>query len=154
MVPRHNNHSIDLICRRAFGMLNKLSKIWKLKRQVNIVNSIYVNIIYFILIIQKMRWLILQFETNLGKLQALSGVTKDQRREYKSKFVDMDIEFQRMKERLETIHLILDDMQVCIGQFITTSFLKMKYFSIFALSLYDEMHVIDSTPCFFFKKTW
>ena len=51
----------------------------------------------------------------------------------------MDIEFQRMKERLETIHLILDDMQVCIGQFITTSFLKMKYFSIFALSLYDEM---------------
>merc|ERR1719361_1965813 len=24
----------------------------------------------------------------------------------------MDIEFQRMKERLETIHLILDDMQV------------------------------------------
>ena len=25
----------------------------------------------------------------------------------------MDIEFQRMKERLETIHLILDDMQVC-----------------------------------------
>ena len=48
-----------------------------------------------------------------GKLQALSGVTKDQRREYKSKFVDMDIEFQRMKERLETIHLILDDMQVC-----------------------------------------
>ena len=48
-----------------------------------------------------------------GKLQALSAVTKDQRREYKSKFVDMDIEFQRMKERLETIHLILDDMQVC-----------------------------------------
>ena len=54
---------------------------------------------------------------NLGKLQALSGVTKDQRREYKSKFVDMDIEFQRMKERLETIHLILDDMQVCIIPF-------------------------------------
>ena len=69
-----------------------------------------------------MCWLILQFETNLGKLQALSGVTKDQRREYKSKFVDMDIEFQRMKERLETIHLILDDMQVNIGQFITTDF--------------------------------
>ena len=80
------------------------------------------------MIIQKMRWLILQFETNLGKLQALSGVTKDQRREYKSKFVDMDIEFQRMKERLETIHLILDDMQVCIGQFITTSFFENATF--------------------------
>ena len=39
-------------------------------------------------------------------------MTKDQRREYKSKFVDMDIEFQRMRERLENIHLILDDMQV------------------------------------------
>ena len=50
-------------------------------------------------------------------MQALSGVTKDQRREYKSKFVDMDIEFQRMKERLETIHLILDDMQVCTISF-------------------------------------
>ena len=69
-----------------------------------------------------MRSQIFQFKMNLGKLQALSGVTKDQRREYKSKFVDMDIEFQRMKERLETIHLILDDMQVCIGQFITTTF--------------------------------
>ena len=57
----------------------------------------------------------------VGKLQALSGVTKDQRREYKSKFVDMDIEFQRMKERLETIHLILDDMQVCIGKIISVS---------------------------------
>ena len=39
-------------------------------------------------------------------------MTKDQRREYKSKFVDMDIEFQRMRERLENVHLILDDMQV------------------------------------------
>ena len=47
-----------------------------------------------------------------GKLQALQSVTKEQRREYKSKFVDMDIEFQRMRERLENIHLILDDMQV------------------------------------------
>ena len=64
----------------------------------------------------------------------------------------MDIEFQRMKERLETIHLILDDMQVCIGQFTTTAFLKMKYFSIFALSLYYKMHVIDSTPCFYFSR--
>ena len=64
----------------------------------------------------------------------------------------MDIEFQRMKERLETIHLILDDMQVCIGQFITTSFLKMKCFSIFAVSLYNQVHVIDSTPCFYFSR--
>ena len=47
-----------------------------------------------------------------GKLQALQSVTKEQRREYKAKFVDMDIEFQRMRERLENIHLILDDMQV------------------------------------------
>ena len=42
----------------------------------------------------------------------MQSVTKDQRREYKSKFVDMDIEFQRMRERLENVHLILDDMQV------------------------------------------
>ena len=64
----------------------------------------------------------------------------------------MDIEFQRMKERLETIHLILDDMQVCIGHFITTSFRKMKYFSIFALSLYNQVHVINSTACFYFSR--
>ena len=56
-------------------------------------------------------------------MQALSGITKDQRREYKSKFVDMDIEFQRMKERLETIHLILDDMQVCMVK----SYRKYRY---------------------------
>ena len=42
----------------------------------------------------------------------MQAVSKDQRREYKSKFVDLDIEFQRVKERLETIHLILDEMQV------------------------------------------
>ena len=58
----------------------------------------------------------------------------------------MDIEFQRMKERLETIHLILDDMQVCIGQFIIT------HFSIFAVSWQNQMHVIDSTPCFYFSR--
>ena len=62
----------------------------------------------------------------------------------------MDIEFQRMKERLETIHLILDDMQVCIRQVIITAFLKMKHFGIFAVSLHNQMHVIDSTPCFYF----
>ena len=47
-----------------------------------------------------------------GKIQALLATTKEQRREYKSKFVDMDVEFARMRERLETMNLILDDIQV------------------------------------------
>ena len=45
-------------------------------------------------------------------MQALMTATKEQRREYKSKFVDMDVEFSRMRERLETMNLILDDIQV------------------------------------------
>ena len=47
-----------------------------------------------------------------GKIQALLATTKEQRREYKAKFVDMDVEFARMRERLETMNLILDDIQV------------------------------------------
>jgi hypothetical protein len=47
-----------------------------------------------------------------GKIQALISATKEQRREYKAKFVDMDVEFTRMRERLETMNLILDDIQV------------------------------------------
>ena len=48
----------------------------------------------------------------LGKIQAMLAATKEQRREYKAKFVDMDVEFARMRERLETMNLILDDIQV------------------------------------------
>ena len=48
----------------------------------------------------------------LGKIQAMLGATKEQRREYKAKFVDMDVEFARMRERLETMNLILDEIQV------------------------------------------
>ena len=51
----------------------------------------------------------------LGKIQAMLGATKEQRREYKAKFVDMDVEFARMRERLETMNLILDDIQVRIN---------------------------------------
>jgi hypothetical protein len=47
-----------------------------------------------------------------GKLQALAAATRDQRREYKAKFVDMDVEFQRMKDRMEMLSTILDDMHV------------------------------------------
>ena len=47
-----------------------------------------------------------------GKIQALVSATKEQRREYKSKFVDLDVEFARMRERLETLNMILDDIQV------------------------------------------
>ena len=47
-----------------------------------------------------------------GKIQALVSATKEQRREYKSKFVDLDVEFARMRERLETMNMILDDIQV------------------------------------------
>ena len=49
---------------------------------------------------------------SIGKIQALLAATKEQRREYKAKFVDMDVEFARMRERLETMNLILDDIQV------------------------------------------
>ena len=47
-----------------------------------------------------------------GKIQALASAARDQRREYKAKFVDMDVEFQRMKDRLEMLSTILDDMHV------------------------------------------
>ena len=50
----------------------------------------------------------------------------------------MDIEFQRMKERLETIHLILDDMQVCIGQFITTTFKQSNILVYFFTAVYSN----------------
>jgi len=52
-----------------------------------------------------------------GKMQALLTATKEQRREYKSKFVDMDVEFSRMRERLETMNLILDDIQEKMYEF-------------------------------------
>jgi len=52
-----------------------------------------------------------------GKIQALSTAMKEQRREYKSKFVDMDVEFARMRERLETMNLILDDIQEKMYEF-------------------------------------
>ena len=54
----------------------------------------------------------LKLLTPLGKLQALASATRDQRREYKAKFVDLDVEFQRMKDRLEMLNVILDDMHV------------------------------------------
>ena len=49
-----------------------------------------------------------------GKIQALISTTKEQRREYKAKFVDMDVEFARMRERLETMNMMLDDVQVSV----------------------------------------
>ena len=52
------------------------------------------------------------FYNFVGKIQALASATKEQRREYKSKFVDLDVEFARMRERLETMNMILDDIQV------------------------------------------
>ena len=50
--------------------------------------------------------------TSSGKIQTLANATREQRREYKAKFVDMDVEFGRLKERMETLNMILDDMQV------------------------------------------
>jgi hypothetical protein len=35
-----------------------------------------------------------------------------QRREYKSKFLDMDTEYSRLKERMENMNHMLDDIQV------------------------------------------
>lgn len=52
-----------------------------------------------------------------GKIQALASATKEQRKEYKAKFVDMDVEFGRMRDRLETLNLMLDDLQEKMYEF-------------------------------------
>jgi hypothetical protein len=54
-----------------------------------------------------------------GKIQTLANATREQRREYKAKFVDMDVEFGRLKERMETLNMILDDMQVSSKYFMS-----------------------------------
>jgi hypothetical protein len=41
-----------------------------------------------------------------------TGIFIFQRREYKSKFLDMDTEYSRLKERMENMNHMLDDIQV------------------------------------------
>ena len=74
-------------------------------------------------------------------MQALLTATKEQRREYKSKFVDMDVEFSRMRERLETMNLILDDIQVMF-QFNLILFIRSwVYLGILILFLWNLLFV-------------
>ena len=49
-------------------------------------------------------------------MQSLSASNRDQRREYKSKFVDLDVEFQRMRDRMETMNQMLDDLHVSLNE--------------------------------------
>ena len=56
------------------------------------------------------------FQMVAGKLQSLSASNRDQRREYKSKFVDLDVEFQRMRDRMETMNQMLDDLHVSLNE--------------------------------------
>ena len=56
------------------------------------------------------------FKMVSGKLQSLSASNRDQRREYKSKFVDLDVEFQRMRDRMETMNQMLDDLHVSLNE--------------------------------------
>ena len=46
---------------------------------------------------------------------SLSTSNRDQRREYKSKFVDLDVEFQRMRDRMEMMNQMLDDLHVSLS---------------------------------------
>ena len=49
---------------------------------------------------------------SLGKLSALASGVRDQRREYKAKFLDLDVEIQRIKDRMEMMNQMLDDLHV------------------------------------------
>ena len=48
------------------------------------------------------------------QIHEIAHVTREQRREYKSKFVDLDVEFQRMRDRMEMMNQMLDDLHVSV----------------------------------------
>ena len=52
-----------------------------------------------------------------GKIHEIAHVTREQRREYKSKFLEMETETSRLKERMETMNLMLDEMQEKLYEF-------------------------------------
>ena len=52
-----------------------------------------------------------------GKIHEIAHVTREQRREYKSKFLEVETETSRLKERMETMNLMLDEMQEKLYEF-------------------------------------
>ena len=44
-------------------------------------------------------------------------MTREQRREYKSKFLEVETDTSRMKERLETMNLMIDEIQEKLYEF-------------------------------------
>ncbi|XP_023325625.1 uncharacterized protein LOC111699245 [Eurytemora carolleeae] len=52
-----------------------------------------------------------------GKIHELAHVSREQRREYKAKFLDMDTEYTRLKERMETMNQMLDEVQEKLYEF-------------------------------------
>ena len=55
---------------------------------------------------------------------SLSTSNRDQRREYKSKFVDLDVEFQRMRDRMEMMNQMLDDLHVSLSACLKLNWIK------------------------------
>ncbi len=47
-----------------------------------------------------------------GKLQSLAHAQREQRREYRARLVDVDVELQRGRDRMEHLSMALDDLHV------------------------------------------
>ena len=51
------------------------------------------------------------------QIHEIAHVTREQRREYKSKFLEVERDTSRMKERLETMNLMIDEIQEKLYEF-------------------------------------
>ena len=51
------------------------------------------------------------------QIHEIAHVTREQRREYKSKFLEVETDTSRMKERLETMNLMIDEIQEKLYEF-------------------------------------
>ena len=53
----------------------------------------------------------------LSQIHEIAHVTREQRREYKAKFLEVETDTSRMKERLETMNLMIDEIQEKLYEF-------------------------------------
>ena len=53
----------------------------------------------------------------LIQIHEIAHVTREQRREYKAKFLEVETDTSRMKERLETMNLMIDEIQEKLYEF-------------------------------------
>ena len=51
------------------------------------------------------------------QIHEIAHVTREQRREYKAKFLEVETDTSRMKERLETMNLMIDEIQEKLYEF-------------------------------------